>query len=197
MTKIQTGRGELRVCAVSLHRGRHFFFTSFKVAHPGALLTLFISPMKEADELCLSSDMFSTCYAHSNGQMSQIMILKKKTHVRRRKVIYKPFCIWLRDTRKERYSLSYCLVWCLFLSLLTLNSFCPYPPDNVEDGWYEELIVDGHSHIARLVESRGDGSDSVAKVHAPQEEEELSCETKEKQQQKGDKEGQSLKCLLF
>lgn len=112
----------------------------------------------------------------------------KKTHARRRKVVYKPFCIWLRDTRKERYSLSSCLVWCLFLSL-NVNSFCPYPPDNVEDSWYEELIVDGHSHIARLVESRGDGSDSVAKVHAPQEEEELSCETKEKQQQKGDKEG--------
>lgn len=54
--------------------GRHFLFTSFQVAYHGALLTLFISPMKEAGELCLSSDMFCTCYAHSNRQISLIRI---------------------------------------------------------------------------------------------------------------------------
>lgn len=47
-------------------------------------------------------------------------------------------------------------------------------PDDVENGWYEQLIVDGHSHVAGLVEGRGYGSHGVAQVHAPQQEEELS-----------------------
>lgn len=49
-----------------------------------------------------------------------------------------------------------------------------YPPDNVEDGRYEELIVDGYGHVTWLVKSRGYGADSVAQVHAPQQEQELS-----------------------
>lgn len=48
-----------------------------------------------------------------------------------------------------------------------------YPPDDVEDGRYEELVVDGRRHVTRLVESRGNGADSVAEVHAPKQEEEL------------------------
>lgn len=54
----------------------------------------------------------------------------------------------------------------------------------MEDGWHEELIVDGHSHITRLVESRGYGADSVAKVHAPQQEQELRWEAKEDKDKK-------------
>lgn len=42
------------------------------------------------------------------------------------------------------------------------------PPDDVEDGWYEELVVDGYSNVPRLVESRRDGADGIAQVHTPQ-----------------------------
>ena len=52
-----------------------------------------------------------------------------------------------------------------------------YSPDDVEDGRYEELIVDGHRHVTGFVESRGHGADSVAEVHAPQQEQELRWET--------------------
>lgn len=61
---------------------------------------------------------------------------------------------------------------CLFLFLLLL-----YLPDDVKDGGYEQFVVDGHSHITRLVESRGHGADSVAEVHPPQQEEGLRCRT--------------------
>lgn len=47
-------------------------------------------------------------------------------------------------------------------------------PDDVEDGRYEELIVDSHSNISWLVESWGYGADSVAQVNTPQQEQELS-----------------------
>lgn len=56
-----------------------------------------------------------------------------------------------------------------------------YPPDDVEDGWYEELIVNGHSHVTWLVEGRGYGADSVAQVHAPQQEQELRWEKQKRQ----------------
>lgn len=62
--------------------------------------------------------------------------------------------------------------------LLTDHTHSSYPPDDVEDGWYEELIVDGHSHVTWLMESRGHGADGVAEVHTPQQEQELSWETK-------------------
>lgn len=48
-----------------------------------------------------------------------------------------------------------------------------YTPDDVEDGRYEELVVDGRRHVTRLVESRGNGADGVAEVHAPEQEKEL------------------------
>lgn len=63
-----------------------------------------------------------------------------------------------------------------------------YSPDDVENGRYEELIVDGHSHVTGFVEGRGNGADSVAEVHTPQQEEELSWEMKDtnrKGQRKG------------
>lgn len=51
------------------------------------------------------------------------------------------------------------------------------PPDNVEDGGAEELIVDGRRHVARLMEGWGYGAHGVAEVDAPQQEEELSWRT--------------------
>lgn len=57
---------------------------------------------------------------------------------------------------------------------MLVPSYFLHPPDNVEDGRYEELIVDGYSHVTWLVKSRGYGADSVAQVHAPQQEQELS-----------------------
>ena len=64
--------------------------------------------------------------------------------------------------------------------LRPIQPHSPYPPDDVEDGWYEELIVDGHGHVARLVESRGNGAYGVAEVHAPQQEQELRWGNKRK-----------------
>lgn len=55
--------------------------------------------------------------------------------------------------------------------------FLLHPPDDVEDGWYEELIVDGHSDVTWLMEGRGYGPDCVAQVYAPQQEQELSWNT--------------------
>jgi len=55
----------------------------------------------------------------------------------------------------------------------------PHLPDDVEDGRHEQLIVDGHGHVARLVESRGDGADGAAEVHPPQQEQELRWDIKE------------------
>lgn len=66
------------------------------------------------------------------------------------------------------------------ISSLTDCSNSPYPPDDVEDGWYEELIVDGHGHVAWLVESRGYGADGIAEVHTPQQEQELRWQPKGK-----------------
>lgn len=43
----------------------------------------------------------------------------------------------------------------------------------MEDGGDEQLVVDGHSHVTRLVESRRHGADGVAQVHPPEQEEEL------------------------
>lgn len=59
--------------------------------------------------------------------------------------------------------------------------YLTFSPDYVEDGRYEELVVDGHSHVPRLVERRGDGAYSVAQVHAPQQEQELRWEEDKKQ----------------
>lgn len=60
-----------------------------------------------------------------------------------------------------------------------------YPPDDVEDGWYEELVVDSHSHVTWLVKGRGYGADSIAQVHAPQQEQELRWEKHRDKQQIG------------
>lgn len=54
-----------------------------------------------------------------------------------------------------------------------------YLPDDVKDGGYEQFVVDGRSHITRLVESRGHGADSVAEVHTPQQEKGLRWRTRE------------------
>lgn len=43
----------------------------------------------------------------------------------------------------------------------------------MEDGRDEQLVVDGHSHVPRLVERRRHGADGVAQVHPPEQEEEL------------------------
>lgn len=48
------------------------------------------------------------------------------------------------------------------------------PPDDVEDGWYKQLIVDGRSNVTWLVESGGDGAHGIAQVHSPEQEQELS-----------------------
>lgn len=53
------GSGTVNLCCVSAW-GRHFLFTSFQPAYPGALLTLFISLMKGAGEL---SAFHLTCSA--------------------------------------------------------------------------------------------------------------------------------------
>lgn len=55
-----------------------------------------------------------------------------------------------------------------------------HPPDDMEDGGYEELVVDGHRHVTRLVEGRRYGADCVAEVDAPQQEQELRWDMKKK-----------------
>lgn len=63
--------------------------------------------------------------------------------------------------------------YALFMIMCCHGNFL-HPPDNVEDCRYKELIVDGHSDVTWLVESRGDGADSIAQVHSPKQEQELS-----------------------
>lgn len=61
------------------------------------------------------------------------------------------------------------------------NKRVPARPDDVEDGGAEELVVDGRRHVARLVEGGGYSAHGVAEVHAPQQEQELSCGTQKLQ----------------
>ena len=50
----------------------------------------------------------------------------------------------------------------------------------MEYGRQDELVVNGDGHVARLVERRRHRPHGVAQVHRPQQEEELSCEEREK-----------------
>lgn len=94
------------------------------------------------------------------------------------------------------YSSSNCLVWyeiCPFcdfsvpiISLRLLSDFHD-SPDDVEDCRYEQLVVDGHGDVTRFVESRRHGSDSVAQVHAPKQEQEFSCQTGQRREKRGQK----------
>lgn len=53
-------------------------------------------------------------------------------------------------------------------------------PDDIEYGRQDKLVVNSDGHVARLMEGRGYGPDCVTQVHRPHQEEELSCEDRER-----------------
>lgn len=132
--------------------------------------------------LCLSSDMLCTCNAplqHAN--ISMIMI--KQQLQERGKVIQTPlllFTLFSHYCHRRKKVRELFFPFSFFCEDVPVLPHFLHPPDDVEDGRYEELVVDGHSHVTWLVESRGYGADCVAEVHPPQQEQELRCKRNNK-----------------